>query len=85
MLPLESLSAEHLRDEIDRVLTQPAYRQAAVRMSREMQQADGLNRAADLVETAVRTGAPVLRGDGKSDTLTHRAPERSPRVEALFA
>jgi zeaxanthin glucosyltransferase len=85
MVPLEALSVERLRDEINRVLTDPTYRQAAVRMKQQIQQADGLNRAADLVETAIRTGAPVLRSHGTSDTLTHRAPERSAGVDALFA
>jgi zeaxanthin glucosyltransferase len=61
VVPLETLTVERLRDAVKGVLADPSYRTAALRFQQEIQQANGLDRAADLVERVIDTGAPVLR------------------------
>jgi zeaxanthin glucosyltransferase len=61
MLPLETLTVERLRDALKGVLADPSYRTAALHLQQEIQQVNGLDRAADLVESVIHTGAPVLR------------------------
>lgn len=60
VVPLETLTIERLRDAVDGVLADPSYRAAALRFQQEIQQANGLHCAADLVERVISTGAPVL-------------------------
>jgi zeaxanthin glucosyltransferase len=61
VVPLETLTVERLRDAVKGVLADPSYRTAALRLQQEIQQVNGLDRAADLVESVIHTGAPVLR------------------------
>jgi zeaxanthin glucosyltransferase len=61
MVPLETLTVERLLDAVTGVLAEPSYRTAALRLQHEIQQVNGLDRAADLVERVIHTGAPVLR------------------------
>jgi zeaxanthin glucosyltransferase len=61
MVSLETLTVERLRDAVKGVLADPSYREAGRRLQQEIQQTNGLERAADLVETVIHTGAPVLR------------------------
>jgi zeaxanthin glucosyltransferase len=61
MVPLETLTVERLRDAVKGVLADPSYRTAARLFQLEIQQANGLDHAADLVEDVIHTGAPVLR------------------------
>ena len=61
MVSLETLTVERLRDAVKGVLADPSYRTAALRLKQEIQQVNGLDRAADLVERVIHTGAPVLR------------------------
>ena len=61
MVPLKTLTVERLRDAVKDVLANPSYRTAALHLQQEIQQINGLDRAADLVESVIHTGAPVLR------------------------
>jgi zeaxanthin glucosyltransferase len=61
MVPLETLSVDRLRDAVKEVLADSRYRTAALCLQQEIKQAHGLDRAADLVESVIETGAPVLR------------------------
>jgi hypothetical protein len=45
------------------VLTTPAYAEAAKRIAAEISRAGGVARAADIVETVLQTGHPVLRDE----------------------
>lgn len=61
VVPLKRLSEPRLRQAIERVLREARYRDNALRLQRSIQQAGGVQRAADLVERAIATGRPVLR------------------------
>jgi zeaxanthin glucosyltransferase len=61
VVPLETLTVERMRDAVKRVLADPSYRTAARLFQLEIQLANGLDHAADLVERVIHTGAPVLR------------------------
>lgn len=52
-LPLRRLTAPRLRRLVGRVLADPAYLQAARRMQRQIQEADGLSHAAELIERVI--------------------------------
>ena len=56
---LSKLSVPRLRAAIERVLTEPSYRENALRLQRAIQQAGGVPRAAEIVETVIRTRQPV--------------------------
>jgi zeaxanthin glucosyltransferase len=71
--PLETLTVEQLRDAVKGVIANPSYRTAALRFQKEIQQVNGLDRAADLVEKVIHTGAPVLREAAQSAGLVSRA------------
>lgn len=60
MVKLSGLSVPKLRTAIKRVLTEPSYKENAVRLQAAIQQAGGVSRAADIVEQAVSTLKPVL-------------------------
>ncbi len=60
MVPLSGLSVPKLRHAIARVLTEPSYKENAVRLQEAIQRAGGVSRAADIVEQAVSTKKPVL-------------------------
>ncbi len=51
-IPIGRLSGDRLRDAVRLVLGDPAYRERAGRLRSSIEAADGLNRAADLVEGA---------------------------------
>jgi UDP:flavonoid glycosyltransferase YjiC (YdhE family) len=51
---------DRLRDAIQSVLGDPAYRARARRLRASIEAADGLNRAADLIEEAFGTGRRAL-------------------------
>jgi MGT family glycosyltransferase len=59
------LTASRLRRAVERVLNDPGYRERARERAREIASLDGLGRAADIVEAAVRTNAPVLAGPSR--------------------
>lgn len=53
VLPLSKLKATRLRQRIQQVLAHEYYKQNASRMQREIQQAGGVKRAADIVEKSI--------------------------------
>ncbi len=61
-IPLKRLTVPRLRTVISQVLTQPSYKQNALRLQKAIKRAGGVTRAADIIERAVSTGKPVLTG-----------------------
>jgi MGT family glycosyltransferase len=57
-IPVGRLTVDRLRDAVHTVLVNPAYRERARRLRSSIEAADGLNRAADLIEEAF-DGRPV--------------------------
>ena len=55
-IPVGRLTVDRLRDAVRIVLGNPAYRERAGRLQSSIEAADGLNRAADLIEGAFGTG-----------------------------
>jgi MGT family glycosyltransferase len=55
-IPVGRLTVGRLRDAVHLVLGNPAYRERAGRLQSSIEAADGLNRAADLIEAAFGTG-----------------------------
>lgn len=60
VVPSARLTVDRLRRAIGRVLAEPSYRHQAQRQRSAIQQAGGVQTAADLVERAIATGQPVL-------------------------
>jgi UDP:flavonoid glycosyltransferase YjiC (YdhE family) len=60
VVPVKRLSVERLQLAIRRVWQDDSHRQNAERLQRAIQRAGGVQRAADLIERAIRTGRPVL-------------------------
>jgi UDP:flavonoid glycosyltransferase YjiC (YdhE family) len=54
-IPVGRLTVDRLRDAVRTVLGDPAYRKRAVRVQFSIAAADGLKRAADLIEAAFGT------------------------------
>jgi len=54
------LTVDRLRYAVHTVLTDPSYRERAGRLRSSIEAADGLNRAADLIEGAFGTGRRAL-------------------------
>jgi MGT family glycosyltransferase len=59
-IPAGRLTADRLREAVRTVLGDPTYRARARRLQSRIEAADGLNRAADLIETAFRTGRSAV-------------------------
>jgi UDP:flavonoid glycosyltransferase YjiC (YdhE family) len=59
-IPVGRLTADRLRDAVRDVLGDPAYRVRARRIRGSIEAADGLNRAADLIEEAFGTALPPV-------------------------
>jgi UDP:flavonoid glycosyltransferase YjiC (YdhE family) len=57
------LTVDRLRDAVRSVLGDPAYRVRAGRLRASIEDADGLNRAAELIEAAFDTGRSALPAD----------------------
>jgi MGT family glycosyltransferase len=55
-IPIRRLTVDRLRDAVRVVLGDPAYRERAGRLRSSIEAADGLNRAADLIEEAFGMG-----------------------------
>ena len=55
-IPFGRLTVDRLRDAVGIVLGNPAYRERAGRLRSSIEAADGLSRAADVIEEAVGTG-----------------------------
>jgi len=56
VVPFRKVSSTRLRAAIEKVLSTPAYRAAALRMRESIREADGLNRAATVIENALKIG-----------------------------
>lgn len=65
LLPFDRLNVPELRKLVESVLREPKYREAARRMRGEIQRANGLRQAADLVEEAF----PLGTSDREIETL----------------
>jgi MGT family glycosyltransferase len=63
-IPVGRLTVNRLRDAVRLVLSNPAYRARASRMHSSIEAADGLNRAADLIEEAFATGRRAAPSEG---------------------
>jgi MGT family glycosyltransferase len=59
-IPVGRLTVGRLRDAVRTVLGDPAYRKRAVRLRSSIEAADGLNRAADLIEAAFGMGRKAV-------------------------
>src|SRR5262249_14534055 len=55
-IPVGRLTADRLRDAVRLVLDNPGYRERAGRLQASIRAADGLNRAADVIEGAFAAG-----------------------------
>src|SRR5262249_33610189 len=64
-IPVGRLTVDRLRDAVRLVLGDPAYRERAGRLRASIEAADGLNRAADLIEGAFGTGRRALPTKGR--------------------
>lgn len=62
-ISLRGLDVEKLREKIYAVLTKPSYKEVALKLKVACKSAGGVQRAADIIETAVDTSEPVLRGN----------------------
>ncbi|MEL6814760.1 MAG: nucleotide disphospho-sugar-binding domain-containing protein [Cyanobacteria bacterium J06598_3] len=61
VVSLKGLKVTDLRAAITKVLTQESYKQNALKLQTAIQAAGGVKKAADIVETVLKTGKPVLR------------------------
>lgn len=59
-ISLRELSVEKLRAVTQSVLTNPSYKEAALSLKAACRSAGGTQRAADIIETVVATGQPML-------------------------
>lgn len=72
VLPVMRLSARTIHRAVTKVLNDPSYRDAAVKMQTTLRSLHGLNRAADLIEEALQRHAvahldPVAEGDRQTE------------------
>jgi UDP:flavonoid glycosyltransferase YjiC (YdhE family) len=65
-IPVGRLTVDRLRDAVRAVLGDPAYRERARRLRSSIEAADGLNRAADLIEEAFGTGRRAVPSEASS-------------------
>lgn len=61
VVPLKGLNVADLRAAITKVLSEESYRQNALKLQTAIQAAGGVKKAADIVETVIKTGKPVRR------------------------
>jgi zeaxanthin glucosyltransferase len=61
MISISDLTVARLRSTIRQVLTQDSYKIQALRLQSAIQNAGGVKQAANIIESAITTGAPVLR------------------------
>jgi MGT family glycosyltransferase len=59
-IPVGRLTVDRLHDAVHMVLDDPAYRERAGQIQSSIEAADGLNRAADLIEAAFGTGGKAV-------------------------
>jgi UDP:flavonoid glycosyltransferase YjiC (YdhE family) len=74
-IPVGRLTVDRLRDAVRLVLGDPAYRARADRLRLSIEAADGLNRAADLIEVAFATGGSAVVSEvGRTDRAGSARP-----------
>ncbi|PSB27385.1 glycosyltransferase [Chlorogloea sp. CCALA 695] len=61
MIPVSNLTVARLRSTIHKVLTQDSYKAQASRLQLAIQNSGGVDQAANIIESAIATGKPVLR------------------------
>jgi UDP:flavonoid glycosyltransferase YjiC (YdhE family) len=61
VVPMRKLKAERLRSAVRTVLENESYRRAARKAQAAIQQSDGLDRAADIIEVALKIGKYSLK------------------------
>ena len=71
-IPVGRLTVDRLRDAVRTVLGDPAYRERAGRLRSSIEAADGLNRAADLIEGAFGTGRRASPTKERAQLLQRR-------------
>jgi MGT family glycosyltransferase len=75
-IPVGQLTVDRLRDAVRIVLGNPAYRQRTGRLQSSIEAADGLNRAADVIEAAFGTGGrAVPSGVGRHSRVGSDGPQ----------
>ena len=60
MIPVKKLNAAVLKNVIQRVLTNPEYKENAVRLQKAIAVSGGVNQVANIIEQAIATGKPVV-------------------------
>jgi zeaxanthin glucosyltransferase len=79
VVPSRKLKAERLRRAIEQVLSDPSYRANAQRIQASIREANGLERAADLVEQALNL-APAESAMVAAEAFSARASDLSPQA-----
>jgi MGT family glycosyltransferase len=72
-VPFYGFSARQLRSLIQRILTDPSYRERACQLREAMRATGGVQRAAEIAEQALTSGQPVPR-DKRSEKLPETTP-----------
>ncbi len=84
-IPIGRLTVDRLRDAVRTVLGNPAYRERAGQLRTSIEVADGLNRAADLIEGAsARAGEPCRPKSVGTPVLIHIALMTYADLPGLF-
>jgi UDP:flavonoid glycosyltransferase YjiC (YdhE family) len=74
-IPVGRLTVDRLREAVRLVLGNPAYRERVGRLQSSIEAADGLNRAADLIEEAFDRGSPGVPAEmGRHTWADFRLP-----------
>ena len=60
MIPVKKLNAAVLKNAVQRVLTNPEYKENAVRLQKGIIASGGVNQVANIIEQAIATGKPVV-------------------------
>ncbi len=68
VIPLAKINESRVRAAIKAVLENPKYREAARKMQRQIEAANGLQKAADIVEQTLTSRQPVLRHGRSGDS-----------------
>ena len=78
-IPVGRLTVDRLRDAVRTVLGDPAYRERAGRLQASIEVADGLNRAADLIEGAFGKDWRTVPAEGRKlrQGMAERPPHHS--------
>ena len=62
VVAFRKVTVPRLRAAVEKVLSNPSYRHAALRLQQMIREADGLNRAATVIETALHIAGPADAG-----------------------